>query len=181
MLQTFHIYNNLIFIVFFIMRPFIFLFVDTWRRDFSFLEDTWMAPTTCSVFLLGRVAEGAAGPHPQTVSSCSDKQGACSSHRGNHPVMSQTQLELPIYTPRAHSCDETEMRIHQHEIRWDVHGELRSCIALHWLSPHCLETSGFNRHFYWLCLPRYFFLLLSWFILPPIKESRITGTQKSFE
>lgn len=43
------------------------------------------------------------------------------------------------------------------------HRELRSWVAHHWESPHCFETSGFNRHFYWLCLPKVFFLL-SWFI-----------------
>lgn len=110
-LQSFHIY------CIFNIRLFIFLFVDVWRRDFNFLEDTWMAPTTCSVFLLGHLAEGAAGTQPQPVCSYSDKQGACSSHSGNHPAKSQGQLQLHLYTLRAHSCDETGMRIHQHGIR----------------------------------------------------------------
>lgn len=99
------------------MRLFKFLFVDTWRRDFNFLEDTWMAPTTCSVFLLGHLTEGAAGTQPQAVCSYSDKQGVCSSHRGDHPAKSQGPLELHIYTLRAHSCDEAELSVHQHEIR----------------------------------------------------------------
>lgn len=47
------------------MRLFLFLFVGSRRRNFNFLEDTWMAPSTCSVFLLGHLAEGAAGTQPQ--------------------------------------------------------------------------------------------------------------------
>lgn len=72
-----------------------------------------MAPTTCSVFLLRHLAEGAAGTQPWTVSSYSAKHGACSSHSGNHPAMSQGQLELHIYTLIAHSCDEAEINTHQ--------------------------------------------------------------------
>lgn len=67
LLQTFHIYNHFIFLVFFNVRLVIFLFVDAWRRDFNFLGDTWMGPTTCSVFLLRHLAEGAAGTQPQPV------------------------------------------------------------------------------------------------------------------
>lgn len=72
-----------------------------------------MAPTTCSVFLLSHLAEGAAGAQPWTVCLYSAKYSACSSHSGNHPAMSQGQLELHIYTLKAHSCDEAEINIHQ--------------------------------------------------------------------
>lgn len=41
--------NRFIFTIFLNLRLFTFLLEDTWRRDFHFLKDTWMAPTTCSV------------------------------------------------------------------------------------------------------------------------------------
>lgn len=106
-------YNHFIFTAFFNVRLFLFLLVDTRRRDFRFLKDNWMAPTTCSVFLLSHLAEGAAGTQPWTLCSYADKYSACSAHSGNHPAMSQSQLELHIYTLIAHACDEAERNIHQ--------------------------------------------------------------------